>query len=750
VIPTTKTDSPSSLLGAISAYSITSGAIPLAVTDSAGAITAIKGTWDSEDGDSEMLIDQQLTFTDSDLGLFQGKVVAVNKTIKRHKTAPYNNPAVTASSIKALTEKVTLDANTFMDGLTGTQRCYPIYHSLGVDTYTVSNAIDHWTQTAGLFYDAVPGVPLAYHSFHGHDYIWHRNIATPGRASNFSANGPDAPYKLVGTRVMQVVDPAYAAIHFDQPGAPWQANTGFSQLGVPAATDANALVFSLGFDMQGSAHAGTWDINLRSATQIITGTWVDLQVTYSTDTGFGLAKREYTVYNTPGSYTSLLAPLGLPVNGTHRVYVSVKEANATQTQITLQVVNTATNTVIDSRSVTVTSALRGRTAGIVGGDISPNNGGTGTMVSVFGWFISLITGALPTAALKTQKLLGATTVANQIIPGFSGGVWDNIKTLLSLHRMDCWYEDNLLKTGLRDTTPRYTPDFHSISTTVRTTNEARNIVVNNYQQVASYMVPQVFFKATTVYQVATAEVQTFTVQTDHSIDRVFNPVCVSGISPYPYTSGAGQYVITGSDGYIVSPAWWAANGGNLTVATTANEGELSITIKGPDYDSVRAPYRVSEGDAGRPALYITGTGLASNKEVLTIPTGNPKAALDVGTTADFKFITNRLLAYNAAAMISLAYAAPDVQFKISEAKINGKSSQLSRKTTGALVKHNGAVYMLTQATQTHSQISGDIAVPYNTIKQINDSFNGATIGTMNTFYNGKSIKDVALKPLNRT
>jgi hypothetical protein len=549
--------------------------------------------------------------------------------------------------------------------------------------------------------------------------------------------------------VVQVVDPAYASVHFDQPGALWQSNNGFSQLGVPMSTDANSLVFSLGFDMQGTGHTGAWDINLRSATQIIAGTWVDLQVTYSTDTGFGLSKREYTVYSNPGSYTQLLAPLGTPVTGMHRVYLSVKEANTTQTTITMQVVNIGSNTVIDSRTVTVTSALRGRTAGIVGGDISPNAGGSGTMVSVFGWFISLMT-ALPTAALPSQKLLGPTAAANQIIPGFSGAVWDNMKTLLSLHRMDCWYEDNLLKTGVRDTTPRYTPDYHSISTTVRTNTEARTVAVNNYQQVASYAVPQVFFKATTVYQVATAEVQTFTVQTDHSIDRVFSPVCVSGISPYPYTSGAGQYVITGADGYIVSPAWWAANGGNLTVTTTANEGELSITLKGPDYDSPRAPYRVSEGDAGRPALYITGTGLAAKKETLTIPTGNPKAAQDVGATADFKFITSRLLAFNAASMMSLAYASPDVQFKISEAKINGKQSQLSRKTAGALVKHNGAVYMVAQATQTHSQISGDICVPYNTIKQINDSFNGATIGTMNTFYNGKTIKDVALKPLNRS
>jgi hypothetical protein len=706
-------------------------------------------SWDSEDGDSELLIGQTLTFTDSDPGVLKGKVTAVNKTIKRHKTAPYNNPSVTASSIKALTEKVTLDATTFMDGLTATQRCYPIYHSNGVDTYTISNAIDHWTQTAGLFYDAVPGVPLAYHSFHGHDYIWHRNSATPGRASNFSTNLPDAPYKVLANgRVVQVIDPAYASVHFDQPGALWQSNSGFSQLGVPMSTDPNSLVFSLGFDMQGTGHTGAWTTNLRSAKHLISGTWADLQVSYSTDTGFGLSKREYTVSTSPGSYTQLLAPLGNPVSGLHRVYLSVKEANATQTTIAMQVVNVATNTVIDSRTVTVTSALRGRTAGIVGGDISPTAGGSGTIVSVFGWFISLMT-ALPTAALPSQKLLGPSTAANQIVPGFNGAVWDNMKTLLALHRMDCWYEDNLLKTGVRDTTARYTPDYHSVSTTVRTSTEARNVVVNNYRQVASYTVPQVFFKATTVYQVATAEIQTFTVQTDHSIDRVFNPVCVSGIAPYPYTSGAGQYVITGSDGYIVSPAWWAANGGNLTVATTANEGELSITIKGPDYDSPRAPYRVSEGDAGRPALYITGTGLAASKESLTIPTGNPQASQDVGTTADFKFVTSRLLAFNAAAMMSLTYASPDVQFKISEAKINGKPSQLSRKTAGALVKQNGSIYRITQATQTHSQISGDIAVPYSTIQAVNDSFGGASIGETNSYYNGRTIKDIALKPLNR-
>jgi hypothetical protein len=718
VIPTTKTDSPSSLLGAISAYSITSGAIPLSVAGSAGAITAIKGTWDSEDGDSELLIDQQLTFTDSDSGVLKGKIVAVNKTIKRHKTAPYNNPSVTASSIKALTEKVTLDANTFMDGLTAIQRCYPIYHSPGVDTYTVSDAVDHWTQTAGLFYDAVPGVPLSYHSFHGHDYIWHSNTAIPGRASNFSANGPDSPYKLLGNRIVQTLDPAYAAVHMDVPGA-LQQGPGFYQLGVPASTENNALVFSLGFDFQGT-NTGTVRINTRSATQIIAGTYTDLALNYSTSTGISLNTVDYNDPQAVHTPIQIIAASGKPMNGLHRVYVSVQEANSTQSTFTLQVVNEATNTVVFSNSTVQTTALRGRTAGIVGASLIANSG-SGTPVSVYGWFISLMT-SLPAAALPTQKLLGPTTVANQIIPGFSGtSVWENIKTLLALHRMDCWYEDNLLKTGLRDTTPRYTPDFHSVSTTVRDNTGARNVVVNNYQQVAAYTTAQVFFKATTVYQVATGEVQTFTVQTDHSIDQIFNPNCVSGITPYPYTNGAGEYVITGSDGYIVDPGWWAANGGKLTVTTTANEGELSVTIKGPDYDSVRSPYRVSEGDAGRPALYITGTGLQANKEVLTIPTGNPKAAQDIGTTADFKFVTSRLLAYNAAAMMSLAYASPDVQFKISEAKINGKPPQ----------------------------ISGDIAVPYNTIKAINDSFGGMSIGDMNSYYGNMSIKDVGLKPLNR-
>lgn len=746
---TSKTDSTSTKLGDVSAFSITSGAIPLSVNDSAGSITALKGTWVSDDGDTEMLIGQQLTLTDPAAGTVQGKVVAVNKTMKRHRTAPYNNPSVQSSSVKALTEKVTLDVNTFMDGLTTNQRCYPIYHSSGVDNYTVSNAVDHWTQTAGLFYDAVPGVPLQYHSFHGHDYIWCRNNSIPGRASNFSANGPDAPYNVVNGRVMQYVDNAYAGVHLDQPGAAWQAD-GFYQLGVPTNAEGNTLVFSLGIDMEGTSHSGALTINTRSAIQTVSGTYIDLQVTYNTATGFALYKREYTDPNSPGSYTQLLANLGTAVSGHYRIYVGVKEAAAAgQSIFTLHVVNSANNTVLDDRSVTVNSALRGKQAGIVGGNISPNSGGSGTMISVYGWFISLISGALPTASLPKQKSLGQSPYAVQIVPGFSGSVWDNIKTALALHRMDCWYEDNLLKTGPRDTTVRYSPDFHSISTTVRIAQEARNIEVVSYNYTAAYSVPTVFFSATTVYQVATGQTQTFTVQSDHSIDRVFNPNCVSGISPYPYTSGSGQYVITGSDGYIVSPQWWSDNGGKITAAPTGNEGEIQITIKGPDTDSVRSPYRVSEGDAGRPALYISGTGLQANKETLTIPTGNPKAAQDVGTTADFKFITSRKLAYDAASMISLDYATPDVQFKLSEAKQFNQTAVLGRKTAGALVKHNGSIYLVTQATQTHSQISADTAIPYNTIQAINDSFNSATIGTMNTFYNNKTIKDVSLKPLNR-
>jgi hypothetical protein len=261
------------------------------------------------------------------------------------------------------------------------------------------------------------------------------------------------------------------------------------------------------------------------------------------------------------------------------------------------------------------------------------------------------------------------------------------------------------------------------------------------------VLPMVMWKADTVYQVAVGETQTFLVQTDHSILQLSQPVAVSGITPFPYTSGAGQYVVTGSDGYIVAPQFWRDQGGSITVDTTDNEGEIKVTITGPKFDSVRAPYRISEGDAGRPALYVSGQGVINTPTTLRVSTGNTKAAKEVGVTLDNPFIANVTLAYDAAARAARKFATPDVSVTVNEALDYDSPSALGVIPAGQLIKRDGNILRLTDVTQSPSGISGT-AVQHNTIAQVKKSFgSGTTIAQAKTYNAGKTIGQANLKPL---
>jgi hypothetical protein len=367
---------------------------------------------------------------------------------------------------------------------------------------------------------------------------------------------------------------------------------------------------------------------------------------------------------------------------------------------------------------------------------------------------------IPTKRLQPQKSISIGTKTSPHMVGFSGNVWEHMKQYCSIFHLDVNYRNGLLTIEPRKTNVKTGAGLSVLNTTVQNRETARTVEVVNQRHTATGSVtPQVMWKADTVYQVAVGEVQEFLVQTKHSIMSVKQPVCVSGISPFPYVSGTGQYVVTGSDGYIVSPAFWADQGGSVTCDITENEGEIKVRIKAPDFDSTRAPYRISEGDAGRPALYITGTGVKADPVTLKVPTGNSKAAKDVGVTIDSPFIGTARYAYDAAARAAANFAGPEVLVSFTEPTGYDEDSALGDVPAGELIKSGGNVYRIKDVTQTPNLTSGN-ASQHNTIFQLKRSYppvqppegmSGAAvipkISEMNAYNAGKPIGKVNLKPL---
>jgi hypothetical protein len=465
-----------------------------------------------------------------------------------------------------------------------------------------------------------------------------------------------------------------------------------------------------------------------------------IRITADTAAGFTL----YTSEN--GTAFTSRGNVPAPAAATYTVYVGVCQT-ATETKFTFTVLN-SDSTLRGSLGYTVAgSGIRGPLAlshVLYGGD----DVGSGAKLLFADTFISLMDD-VPTACLVPQKAITTGVKQSSFMVGFSGNVWEHMKQYCAIYHLDVNYRNGKLTIEPRQRDIKVGASLSELSTTIANRETARNVEVVHQQHNATGPNPQVLWSADTVYQVAVGEVQEFVVQTKHSIMAVSQPVCVSGINPYPYTGGSGQYVVTGSDGYIVSPAFWADQGGSITCDITENEGEIKVSIKGPDKDSDRAPYRISEGDAGRPALYITGLGVKADPKTLKVPTGNPKAAKDVGVTIDCPFVGTTKVAYDVAARASKAFASAEVSSTFAEPIGFDEQSALGAVPVGQLFKRDGNVYRVSSADQTHSGISGN-GVQNNTIYQINRSFEGRTVGERNDYHNGKPIGKINLKPIRTT
>ena len=619
--------------------------------------------------------------------------------------------------------------------LNSEQRLYPSPSKAAPTVIMPIGTLDYWTQQCGVFYDNVPGDVLFYQSNFFHWFAFVKGSTKPTRGINYIVTGS------TGEDVAS--NNLYNGRYVSNFGKNRELTTAFPTTAplpvlIPAYGTPGVVVFSSGILNTGTGRQASITWNFQTPT--LKKTSLKLII----DNSAGITMQ---VFDT-GSWATL-GNIPNVINGDFRVNIGLS-STSTRTLFTMNAINTA-GAVVGTATADASTILAGNlslTSIVHRGE----DQGSGSQMLHWGDFISILP-AMPTTRLTVQKSLTAGIKPAQTFVGFSGNVWENIKAYCSIYHLDVSCVAGLLTIGPRqtETTPVYT--LGTISKRIAARDQARfvEVVCQNSKPTlssdGSLVVPAVMWKADTVYQVAVGEVQTFNVQTKHSILDLQQPVAVSGISPYPYTSGTGQYVVTGSDGYIVSPTFWRDQGGKITVETTDNEGEIKVTIKGPDFDSVRAPYRISEGDAGRPALYITGQGVINKPVTIRASTGNTKAAKEVGATLDCPFIGDLTLTYDAAARMADKFATPDVSAAITEALDYESPSALGVVPSGQLIKIDGSIFRVTDASQTHAAISGN-TTEYNTIYQVAKSFGvDATIADVNAYYAEKTIGQVNLKPL---
>lgn len=696
-----------SVLGDLSTFEASSSAIPFDTTDSSGSVPTFNATF-ANGVNTEYLIGETLTIENPTIGQYSGEIVSVTKAANSNRHV--------------------VDSQSIMARLNSDLRLYPLSDYAETESvYMPLYSLEYWSQQCGIFFTKVPGDVLFYQSNYGHLGAYAKGINRPVRAKMYAppVGGEVGHATLVNGRVAF----GYGMNFTSQVILPKSRRNGIPSMLpvlIPRAADTGYMTFGADVMLDGVGRAG------KTTFRLVDGKGKTFSIHLNVDSEYGFSLGVQNGIDTPVSLGSIAAGRVR----TYHVTVDVRYTNATTMEFTFTVLGMDNELIGTTTGTFVPTATGSMTLLDVTHYGDP--GGYGSETLYFNAFVSRAMGKTLYAPVDQKQLVPGRKATPYMI-GFSGNVWEHIKQYCSIYHLDISYEAGKLLIGPRKRDISVGASLSERNTTLQKRDQARNVEVVNQNHKPTGNTPVVLWKADSVYQIAVGEVQEFTVQTEHSILETSQPVCVSGISPFPYKAGVGQYVVTGSDGFIVSPTFWRDQGGSITTDTTDVEGEIKITIKGPDYDSPRAPYRISEGDAGRPALYVTGLGLLAEPKTIKVPTGNRKAAKDVGVTLDSPFISNTKLAFDAAARAARAFAAPSITTTISEPLQSDEISKLGTYPAGKLVKHDGNIMRVISARQGYSSFSGTTE-QHNTIYQLKRSFPRTRVDNrINAMLNPKAV-----------
>jgi hypothetical protein len=335
------------------------------------------------------------------------------------------------------------------------------------------------------------------------------------------------------------------------------------------------------------------------------------------------------------------------------------------------------------------------------------------------------------------------------LPGFVGNLWEHIKQFCTAYDLQCY------STGAKVGLTKVGKTVIEVTEPAGTTIDISQGEVSQCVQITDNRLSRtslgVFFKSTEVYSVEAGEVSEFNVTVNGTPATVNNPVCVAGMD-LKTTTGFGQYVVTGQDGYIIAPQLWRDMGGSITArVSTEQADEVIITITAPA-DESRAPYRISEGE-DRPALWITGGGVLKDPEVITIYTGNSNAPTLTIDPPENIFISGGAQAYKAGAKLAKAYCGEtvtltmtgvpnlwltnlaytytvppyDTQYRIAEAEL----TEAFGFTSGAIMEYGDSKYRVITASYGNDRV--DITMTRHvTFDDFNKVWAGKTFAQFNS------------------
>lgn len=365
--------------------------------------------------------------------------------------------------------------------------------------------------------------------------------------------------------------------------------------------------------------------------------------------------------------------------------------------------------------------------------VPSDDGYDATVASAFRYYCGLV-GIAATSTL-VDPVFETIPVS---YPAWSGDVWDYIKQMGAAVGGQITTESEFvcLREPRRHTIP--VDKATQFTQNVDTQNIALNIDIVNQNN--RWMSDSLAFSATSPVRIEAGAIEETRFTTVHSLVSVLNPVCVAAISPKPYTSGTGQYVVCDADNKTVDPKWWNVGGGSVSVIIDKDDPHTIIyTTRGPlSDDKYKGPFRLAEylREEDVPALFITGDGVFVDPQVVRIPTGASASITSniVSSVINNIFISDISQTYDRGILAAQVAAGPIVTIRGTIPYDPDGQGQEFGKVVGARIKALDGVYRVTQATYSKAAIT-ITAVMDMTFDDLIDLFS-VTFNEFNTTYAG--------------
>lgn len=691
-----------SFLGKLSSYTVTGSATPLNPAGGSNALPTMSAVF-ADAIDPEYAMGTELELESTRIGKHRGEVVSVS----------------TADA----SDRSSLSVESPLTMLNSERRVYPVIQA--PSTWLAARAVDYWTQQCGLFYDRVPGEAIAYASGYGHGLAYIKGHED----ERFYEDKPTTITVVNGrsVRLFGADTTATTKLVLN----PDESNMTFAK--------GQRLAFSVGVGLVGTGRSSetVWTFHDEFGTYVVT--------LGATSAGVLTAK-----VSQPDGLTFTTHTANVPAGNAYRMTLSIEKLTADTIGATFTVDNDNLKGV-GTREFTGSRNIVGfplpRTATLDSIAHKGLTGGSGADMYRYGTYLTTVL-SHPVSLPEVTKVLLETTRAHSFVSGFSGNMWDMLNQYAAINRLDVSFVNNQLVVGPRNKAVTYGAKLSGMNRRASRRDKYQKVALLNQNSKPSLNKDNLLWRADSVYQVNTGEVFETTIQTEHSILELSQPKCVTGIEPFPYESGTGQYVVTGADGYICSPRFWREQGGKIEVELTDKEGEFLVRITGPDrHHETRAPYRISEGAGDRPALYVTGSGVVNKPEQHEINTGARNAKEGYDSVFESPFLTGIEAVYDTASEMAREYSASNAEFSFNEPKEHGVPSEFGQNPSGARLEHECGILRISRADVSASTLSAN-AVPQTTIADYKASLPaGSKIRDEKAKYRGMTIRQQNIKPL---